>query len=94
MSGVAAVVGLDEDLRVREARAGYLGIAATPLVLDLAGAAGPGGDWAAAAAHVRERIDPEPDIHAGAAYRRHLTGVLTERALSAAAAEALRKAGD
>ncbi|MCP9984157.1 FAD binding domain-containing protein [Actinomadura madurae] len=58
------------------------------------GAAGPGGDWAAAAAHVRERIDPEPDIHAGAAYRRHLTGVLTERALSAAAAEALRKAGD
>ncbi|NEA29300.1 xanthine dehydrogenase family protein subunit M, partial [Actinomadura bangladeshensis] len=85
---------LDEDLRVAAARAGYLGIAATPLVFDLAGAAGPNGDWAAAAAHVRDRIDPEPDIHAGVAYRRHLTGVLTERALRAAAAEALRKAED
>lgn len=94
LSGVAAVVTLDEDLRVSAARAGYLGISATPLVLDLTGAAGVHGDWAAAAAHVRENIDPEPDIHAGAAYRRHLTGVLTERALGAAAAEALRKAGD
>ncbi|NKZ08243.1 FAD binding domain-containing protein [Actinomadura latina] len=94
LAGVAAVVTLDEDLRVSAARAGYLGIAAVPLVFDLAAAAGRNGDWAAAAAHVRERIDPEPDIHAGAEYRRHLTGVLTERALRAAAAEALRKAGD
>ncbi|MGC4955342.1 FAD binding domain-containing protein [Actinomadura citrea] len=94
LSGVAAVVGLDEDLRVASARAGFLGIAPTPLVLDLTGAAGPRGDWAAAAAHVRERIDPEPDIHAGADYRRHLTGVLAERALNAAAAEALRRAED
>ncbi|TMR37807.1 FAD binding domain-containing protein [Actinomadura geliboluensis] len=100
LAGVAAVVTLDGDLRVAAARAGYLGIAATPLVFDLTGAAGPDGDWAAAAAHVRDRIDPEPDIHAGADYRRHLTGVLTERALRAAASEALlkaeapRKAGD
>ncbi|TDD39438.1 xanthine dehydrogenase family protein subunit M [Actinomadura sp. KC06] len=100
LAGVAAVVTLDEDLRVSAARAGYLGISATPLVLDLTGAAGPHGDWTAAAAHVRERIDPETDIHAGAAYRRHLTGVLTERAFKSAAARALwkdgalRKAGD
>ncbi|MFI0367974.1 FAD binding domain-containing protein [Actinomadura sp. 1N219] len=94
LAGVAAVVTLDEDLRVSAARAGYLGISATPLVLDLTGPAGPHGDWTAAAAHVRERIDPETDIHAGAAYRRHLTGVLTERAFKAAAAEALRKAGE
>lgn len=100
LAGVAAVVTLDGDLRVAAARAGYLGIAATPLVFDLTGSAGPDGDWAAAAAHVRDRIDPEPDIHAGADYRRHLTGVLTERALRAAASEALlkaeapRKAGD
>ncbi|TDD76543.1 FAD binding domain-containing protein [Actinomadura rubrisoli] len=91
LSGVAAVVALDEDLRVSAARAGFLGIAATPLVLDLTGPAGPGGDWAAAAAHVREAIDPEADIHATAAYRRHLTGVLTERALRAAGADALRR---
>lgn len=92
LAGVAAVVTLDGDLRVSAARAGLLGVSATPLVLDLAGAAGPGGDWKAAAAHVRESVDPEPDIHAGAEYRRHLTGVLAERALKAAAAEALRKA--
>lgn len=94
LAGVAAAVTLDEDLRVAAARAGYLGVGGVPLVLDLTDAAGPAGDWAAAAAHARERVDPEPDIHAGAAYRRHLAGVLTERALSIAAAEALRKAGD
>lgn len=94
LTGVAAVVTLEEDLRVAAARAGYLGIAATPLVLDLTGPAGAGGDWAAAAALVRERIEPEADIHASADYRRHLTGVLTERALRAAAADALRRASD
>ncbi|WP_246006957.1 FAD binding domain-containing protein [Actinomadura pelletieri] len=94
IAGVAAVVTLDEDLRVSAARAGYLGISATPLVLDLTGVAGPHGDWTAAAAHVRDTVDPVADIHAGAAYRRHLTGVLTERALKRAAAEALRRAED
>ncbi|MWA04396.1 xanthine dehydrogenase family protein subunit M [Actinomadura sp. LD22] len=92
LSGVAAVVALDEDLRIGAARAGYLGIAPVPLVLDLTEAAGPHGDWPAAAAYVRERIDPESDIHASSRYRRHLTGVLTERALASAAAEALRRA--
>jgi carbon-monoxide dehydrogenase medium subunit len=100
LAGVAAVVTLGGDGRVAAARAGYLGVAATPLVFDLTGAAGPDGDWAAAAAHVRDRIDPEPDIHAGADYRRHLTGVLTERALREAASRASlrveerRRAGD
>ncbi|XRQ02885.1 FAD binding domain-containing protein [Actinomadura welshii] len=104
LAGVAAVVTLDGDLRVSAARAGYLGVCAVPLVLDLTGAAGPAGDWASAAAHARERVDPEPDVHAGAEYRRHLTGVLTERALATAAKAArdtaakaagdLRKAGD
>ncbi|WP_067462960.1 FAD binding domain-containing protein [Actinomadura macra] len=90
LAGVAALVTLDGDLRVAAARAGYLGVAATPLVLDLTGPAGPGGDWTAAAAHVRDRIEPEADVHAGVEYRRHLTGVLTERALRSAAAVALR----
>ncbi|GAA2167497.1 FAD binding domain-containing protein [Actinomadura napierensis] len=94
LSGVAAVVTLDEDLRVGGVRAGYLGIAPVPLVLDLTEAAGPRGDWPAAAAFVRDRIDPDADIHASARYRRHLTGVLTERALAGAAAEALRRARD
>ena len=36
----------------------------------------------------RERLEPEPDIHATACYRRQLAGVLTERALAEALAEA------
>ncbi|GAA2100574.1 FAD binding domain-containing protein [Actinomadura alba] len=93
--GVAAVVVLDDDLRVASARAGYLSVGATPLVLDLTEAAGrrsPGScDWAAVAAHAESLVDPETDIHAGADYRRHLAGVLTERVLRAAAANALER---
>ncbi|GLW63116.1 carbon monoxide dehydrogenase [Actinomadura rubrobrunea] len=100
LAGVAAVVGLDEDLRVSTARVGYLGVAATPLVLDLTPRARqaqdgrpPGAaDWSGVAGYVRDHLDPEPDIHAGADYRRHLAGVLTERALRAATADALDRA--
>lgn len=96
LAGVAAFVMLDEDLRVSGARAGYLGVDVVPLVLDLAepAAAAQAGrppgtlDWSGAAAFARERVDPESDIHADAAYRRHLVGVLTERALHAATAAA------
>lgn len=40
----------------------------------------------AAAARAAELVSPDSDIHASAAYRRHLTGVLTQRALRRAAA--------
>ncbi|MFF5257505.1 FAD binding domain-containing protein [Actinomadura viridis] len=94
LAGVAAVVTLDEDLRVTAARAGYLGVADTPVVLDLTEAAAPAartGGWAAAGDRARELLDPDGDVHATAAYRRHLAGVLTERALRAAADDALRR---
>jgi carbon-monoxide dehydrogenase medium subunit len=55
-------------------------------VLDLSEA---GADFAAAASLAREQVEPEPDIHATADYRRHLAGVLTERALREAHAAAL-----
>jgi aerobic carbon-monoxide dehydrogenase medium subunit len=88
LAGVAAVVVLDEDLRVSSARAGYLGVAATPVVLDLTEVVHDrplgSGDWAAAAAHAAARLSPEADIHASAEYRRHLAGVLTERVLRTA----------
>jgi carbon-monoxide dehydrogenase medium subunit len=95
--GVAALVALDDDLRVRDARAAYLSVADTPLVLDLAepaaqGQAGrpPGSaDWSLAGAYAAGRVEPDDDIHAGADYRRHLAGVLTERALAEAARNAL-----
>ncbi|WP_433325105.1 FAD binding domain-containing protein [Spirillospora sp. CA-294931] len=97
LAGVAVEVAADDDLFVRSARAAFLSVGATPVVLDLTGPARDGQsgrppgscDWTDAAAHVRERLDPEPDIHASAAYRRHLAGVLTLRALDEATAEAL-----
>jgi len=72
LCGVAATV----DRETGAARAAYLGVGPVPLVLDLP-ADDPGG-YAAA------RVDPESDIHATAAYRRHLAAVLTRRALAAA----------
>ena len=82
--GAGAVVLRDEELRITSAKVGYLRVAPTPLVLDLTEAAGQG-DWAAAAAHARELVDPEGDIHASAGYRRQLVQVLTERVLREAA---------
>jgi carbon-monoxide dehydrogenase medium subunit len=54
-------------------------------VLDLTEAAG---DPRAAADTARTRLEPEADLHASADYRRHLAGVLTERALTQALASA------
>ena len=89
--GVGAVVELDSAGAVSSARAAYLSVSATPLVLDLTEAAGVEPDFAAAAAAARGQVEPEPDIHATADYRRHLAGVLTERALRLAHAAALER---
>lgn len=92
MCGLAAAVTLDGDARVSRARAAYISVAPTPLVLDLTepvrGQRVDAADWAAAADLARERVDPEGDIHATADYRRHLAGVLTRRALREAAGRA------
>jgi carbon-monoxide dehydrogenase medium subunit len=88
--GVGAVVALDDDLRIASARAVYVSIAPVPLVLDLGEAlrASPFDAPAAVRDAVMSRVDPEPDIHASAEYRRHLAGVLTARAVRDAALEA------
>lgn len=83
--GVAARVDLGPDGTVVAARAAYVSVAPTPLLLDLTET---GADFAAAGELARSRIEPEGDIHASAEYRRHLAGVLTSRALDAALAEA------
>lgn len=87
--GVAAAVTLDPVGAVGSARAAYISVGATPVVLDLtdtvAGAAPTEADWAAAGRSARDQTDPEADIHASADYRTHLVGVLTERALREAA---------
>ncbi len=97
--GVAAVVQLGDDDVISQARAAYLSVAGTPLVLDLTDAcaglrpAGPD-DFAAAGRLAMARVRPASDIHATADYRRHLAGVLTQRALADAVAHARGRADD
>jgi aerobic carbon-monoxide dehydrogenase medium subunit len=92
--GVAAMAWLAADGRIGGAKASYLSVGPTPVVLDLtdavAGEAPDAPSFPAAASLARARLDPRSDIHATTGYRRHLAGVLTERAL----AEALSQAGE
>ena len=93
--GVAVLVELDAELRIAGARAGYLSVAGTPLVLDLAPVIGGrphDADLAGVVGFARDAVDPEPDIHASAAYRRQLAGVLTGRALGVAVRRAVDRA--
>ena len=87
--GLAAEVVVGEDGQVTSARAAYISVAPTPLVLDLTDAVGGrparAADWSAAGLLARGQVDPEPDIHASADYRAHLVEVLTARALAQAA---------
>jgi aerobic carbon-monoxide dehydrogenase medium subunit len=91
--GVAAAVGLDDDLRIASARTAWISVGPTPVVIDVteAVAAAPAStaDWTAAGRLAASRVDPEPDIHATAEYRRHLVMVLAGRALREAASRAL-----
>ena len=90
--GAGVVVTLGEDRRVTAVRASYLSVGLVPEVHDLteavAGAPVDTADWAAAAKLAQGLVEPDTDIHASADYRRLLVGVLTERTLAAAAAEA------
>ena len=90
--GVGALVQLDGGLRVERARAACISVGPVPVTVDLtdalAGRPHDAADWAAAGRQAAAAVDPEDDIHASAAYRRHLTGVLTARAARAAAAHA------
>jgi aerobic carbon-monoxide dehydrogenase medium subunit len=96
--GVGALVTVDDELRIETARVGLVSVGPTPAVVDvteaLAGAPADGVDFTAASVQVEAAIDPEPDIHATADYRRHLAGVLTARALAAATSELWRRRVD
>ncbi len=76
--GDYALCGVGAVRSEERARVALLSVAPTPLVLDVP-------DVADAAEFARASIRPTPDIHASAEYRRHLAGVLTERALRDAA---------
>lgn len=96
LAGVAAAVSVDDDLRVATAKLGYIGLSATPLVMDLtaelAGQMQATADWQAVARRAAARTDPESDIHATADYRRHIAAVLAARALADAAQRAVAEA--
>lgn len=93
-----AVVELDPAGRVARARVALAGVGPTPQRLagveEALGGVQPSGETFRKALAGRPlEIEPESDIHASAAYRRHLAGVLTARALeraSAAAGRAIR----
>jgi carbon-monoxide dehydrogenase medium subunit len=90
LCGVGALVTVDGDGSIVDARAAYAAMGPTPVVLDLTGAVAgqpkDAADWPAAGALAAARLSPDGDIHASAAYRRHLAGVLTARALASAVA--------
>jgi aerobic carbon-monoxide dehydrogenase medium subunit len=94
--GAGVVVTLDADRRVAAVRASYVSVGLVPAVHDLTeavhGSPVDTADWSAAAALARGKVDPDSDLHASADYRRLLVGVLTERTLVSAAAEAARRA--
>ncbi len=93
--GVAALVALDRRGRCEVARIALVSVGDGPVLATEAAAALTGEEPSAAAieaaaeAAARQDIDPPSDIHASAAYRRHLAAVLTRRAL----ARAVERAG-
>ena len=93
--GVAALVTVDAGGTCTGARLVYLSVGETPRVASKAAAALRGerltGDSFQAAAEIAaaEEIEPSSDIHASAAYKRHLARVLTVRALGTAAERAV-----
>jgi carbon-monoxide dehydrogenase medium subunit len=95
--GVAVVVNLDGNRRCQGARIGMLSVGDGPVEGHRAEAAligqAPTPEAIVAAAEIAaaEDIDPGSDIHASAAYRRHLVKVLTQRALKLAFGRASRK---
>jgi carbon-monoxide dehydrogenase medium subunit len=90
--GAGVLVTLDEDGRVVGARAAYVSVGPVPVAVDLTdavhGQPWASADWGAAGSLARSAVSPDDDIHATAAYRRHLVGVLTARAGRSAAEEA------
>lgn len=80
--GVAAVVTLGADGKTASACVALCNAGVTPVLVAVE-------DLDVAPEQVRKAIDPPANVHATAAFRRHLAGVLTRRAL----ATALERAG-
>jgi carbon-monoxide dehydrogenase medium subunit len=91
--GVAAYVALGEDGRVAAVRVGVTGVGevayrATAVEQALVGQEPTPERLRDAAAHAADGVEPLDDLAASGAYRAHLVGVYTERALTQAVARA------
>jgi carbon-monoxide dehydrogenase medium subunit len=89
LGGVAATLTLDVHGRVAAARVVCFGVGERPLRVSdaersLVGGAPSAAAFAEAGRLAAAAVHPPGDIHASAAYRKRLAGVLTARALSAA----------
>jgi len=89
MVGVAAAVRR-ENGHIAEAAIGLTNMGSVPIRASgveaaLAGAGASADAIAAAASHAAEGTNPTSDVSASADYRRHMVGVLTRRAVTAAA---------
>ena len=89
LAGVACRFEMDGAGCCRSARIGLIGVGDTAVRARRAESVLEGeppglGAFEAAAAAVRDEVDPLDDGHASAGYRRHLAGVLVEDALAAA----------
>jgi aerobic carbon-monoxide dehydrogenase medium subunit len=87
--GVACVVTLAADATIASCAVSLFGVAATPVRVTqaesaLVGRAASVEAFAEAAAIVSERLSPPDDAHGSSAYRKHLAGVMTRRALTEA----------
>jgi CO/xanthine dehydrogenase FAD-binding subunit len=90
LAGVVLTVTVDGEGNPTSGRAAYLSCAPTPVVVDLGPALGGGGGAGSATVYdlVASSLDPTDDIHASAAYRRHVAATLTVRAVDRALARA------
>lgn len=92
MCGVGAVIGTEADSSISSARVALISVGDGPVLVEVSAAVSQSGDGFSATVLrdlLDEAIDPEPDIHATADYRRHLAHVLTLRALCSAHESAL-----
>lgn len=93
LAGVACQVRFAKNGRIDDVALAFFGVGDTPVRIDEAEALLRGGPpsaraFASASAAASAAVRPSDDAHATAAYRRHVAGVLTRRALQAATADA------
>jgi carbon-monoxide dehydrogenase medium subunit len=97
--GIAAQLTLSENGTIAAAHLALMGVAETPLRTQVAEelliGEQPGEElFSAAAAQATANLDPDTDLHASAAYRRHVASVLVARALHTAAERARQEGND